>query len=752
MSNPNPELPVPPAPALVPEWLIRAAAVGWRVLATAGMVVVIALVITEVPVSTTAVLVSLVFAAALAPTAIRLRNRGLPRPAAAAITFVAGAALILLAAILVIVALAGDLINVASAVTSGVESVRQGLSDIGAPPEVSDILTKVSDSLKSTITPDLSALAGAIANIGTVLVLATFLTYFLLADGDKGWAWFLRSLKSWQVETVEDGAHRGLSQVAWYIRRTAVLATLDAVVTFVLLSILGVPLAGALAAVTFVAGFVPYLGAVAGAAIVAFATLAQVGTFPAILYIVAIVATSVVSSRLLERTSMNSSVDVHPIVVLVALPVGLALFGILGLFALLPISVFVGAMARSAVAVLDLGPRTDGAPPDAGHAAAGVAATTDEADSARRKTWRDGPAEQVPVWLDRLGQWSWRLIVLATLAALAIALIVRIPGVVVPAVIAVVGAATLAPLVSRLVARNGMSRSAASALATVGTIAFIVGSCFLAINLTLGSMQDVVTSAAAGLRSFSTPELQQALLEAGSGAEVNVVRIVGDVAGLVIALVIALLMTFFFLRDGTTWWHALLARLAVGRRAPVGAAGERAVSLLAGYMIGTAAISGFGALSTGFVLWILGMPLIIPIMVISFFAGFIPYIGSFISTILATLVTVALGTTSDVIWMLIFTVVFNIVQGNIVTPIVYGKSLSLHPAIVLMAVPVGNEVAGILGMFLVVPIAGAVAATWRLVPSIIIGTGLPDEPSTEVVAVEEPPAAEDPPPAAVPQT
>ena len=78
--------------------------------------------------------------------------------------------------------------------------------------------------------------------------------------------------------------------------------------------------------------------------------------------------------------------------------------------------------------------------------------------------------------------------------------------------------------------------------------------------------------------------------------------------------------------------------------------------------------------------------------------------------------------------MLIFTVVFNIVQGNIVTPIVYGKSLSLHPAIVLMAIPVGNEIAGILGMFLVVPVAAVIAATWRLVPATIDGTGLPPEP------------------------
>ena len=53
--------------------------------------------------------------------------------------------------------------------------------------------------------------------------------------------------------------------------------------------------------------------------------------------------------------------------------------------------------------------------------------------------------------------------------------------------------------------------------------------------------------------------------------------------------------------------------------------------------------------------------------------------------------------------MAIYTLVFNIIQGNFVTPLVYGKAVSLHPAIVLLAVPIGNALAGIVGMFLVVP-------------------------------------------------
>ena len=76
--------------------------------------------------------------------------------------------------------------------------------------------------------------------------------------------------------------------------------------------------------------------------------------------------------------------------------------------------------------------------------------------------------------------------------------------------------------------------------------------------------------------------------------------------------------------------------------------------------------------------------------------------------------------------MAIFTIVFNIVQGNFVAPIVYSRVVSLHPAVVLVAIPAGNEIAGIVGMFLVVPFLGVVAAVWRTVLR-VLDTG-PVEP------------------------
>ncbi|MEI8335013.1 MAG: AI-2E family transporter, partial [Chloroflexota bacterium] len=108
--------------------------------------------------------------------------------------------------------------------------------------------------------------------------------------------------------------------------------------------------------------------------------------------------------------------------------------------------------------------------------------------------------------------------------------------------------------------------------------------------------------------------------------------------------------------------------------------------------------------------------------VLSFFGGFIPYIGSFITTGIAFLVTVAVGSPTDIAVMAVFTIVFNIVQGNFVAPLVYGRAVSLHPAVVLIAIPAGSTIAGVFGMFIVVPFIGVVAATWRTV-LFVLGNG-----------------------------
>ena len=301
-----------PAPVLVPGWLARSGAVGWRALAVVGVAIVAGLVVATVPISATATLVSTVLAAALAPTALRLRAAGRSPTVAAAITFGAAAVLIVGVTVLLFVLLVPDLRAVGAAVELGIAGIRDRLAEMGAPENASQFLDHVAASVSATITPDLGAVAGTLVTVGTVIVLGTFLTFFLLADGDRGWTWLMRSLRPWQVEAVTTSAWDGLYRVAWYVRRTALLAAVDGIVVGFVLGVAGVPLAGALACVAFIAGFVPYLGAIVGGAIIALAALALGGTAVACAVLVGLVVGWLVATRLLESTSSTGALTSSP--------------------------------------------------------------------------------------------------------------------------------------------------------------------------------------------------------------------------------------------------------------------------------------------------------------------------------------------------------------------------------------------------------------------------------------------------------
>ena len=79
----------------------------------------------------------------------------------------------------------------------------------------------------------------------------------------------------------------------------------------------------------------------------------------------------------------------------------------------------------------------------------------------------------------------------------------------------------------------------------------------------------------------------------------------------------------------------------------------------------------------------------------------------------------------------IWTLVFNIVTGNIVSPIVYGRTVHLHPALVLVGIPAGSAIAGILGMFMVVPVLGIISATWRTVLDVMGSRATPPQPGPD---------------------
>jgi predicted PurR-regulated permease PerM len=677
---------------LVPGWLVRLAAVGWRLLATTLLALVLLAIAVELWTVTASILVAAIVAATFAPYVLELRRRGWSRIKAAAAVFLGAAFVIVTTLIIIVIAFLPYVGPVLDAIHAGVSSFQAALAQLSFPPSVGVAVDLVSRGLEFWLSASAASFASDIASVATVALLATFLTFFFLMDGDKAWVWVLSSANTWRRDEITTSGHVALERVGGYLRGTAILAAVDGIAEGLFLVILGVPLAAPLAVIVFFGRFIPYVGGFVTTVLLLLVTYASQGATAAIILLILISILNIIQGKFLAPIIYHKTVDIHPALALIALPAGAAVAGIVGLFAAIPIVAFVLAVSGAAVTVLGVEP--------------------DRRSSARNP--------MVPLWLDRLGQVSWRMLVALALLGVAIAAAVQVPIVVIPLVLGIVLAATLTPL-SDALERRGWSHGRAAIASVLGATLAVFAIIALTVGSLVGSASEMTAAASAGASSAdaSTGGNAGALVALVGKFGVGIVSTIGsalsNLAGIAVIILLAILLTYYFMRDGPAAWQHFLARLEPGRRSHVEAAGRRSFSVLGGYMVGTGAISIFGAVTQFLIMTILGLPYALPLAVLAFFGGFIPYIGSIITTGLAFLVTVETGTPTDIAIMAIFTVVFNIVQGNFVAPIVYSKVVSLHPAVVLVAIPAGNEIAGVIGMFLVVPFLGVFAAVWRTV-------------------------------------
>jgi predicted PurR-regulated permease PerM len=371
-------------------------------------------------------------------------------------------------------------------------------------------------------------------------------------------------------------------------------------------------------------------------------------------------------------------------------------------------------------------------------------------DAVRAIVEPDTPPELpglVPAWLDRMAQFSWRLLVVFGFIALLLLILTTIPLVVLPIIFALILAATLEPLTEILI-RRGQPRGRAAIAAVSATFLAIAGVMILAVIALVDQAPELGRTVTDGAESASESldgnlDLATDAVATGARATVETIVNLGQTFGMVILVsVVSALLALYFLRDGGQVWSWVVSHLRVGVRDDVQAAGSRAFNVLGGYMLGTGLISLVGAGSQWVIMVLLGLPLATPVFVLAFFLGYIPYIGSFIATLIAFLIAVAVGSNTDIVIMFIWTIVFNLVQGNVVAPLVYGKTVHIHPAIVLVAIPAGSALAGIMGMFIIVPVLGVVAVSWRTVME-VMSSRTATEGET-LAPLSEPPAQPEP--------
>ena len=176
----------------------------------------------------------------------------------------------------------------------------------------------------------------------------------------------------------------------------------------------------------------------------------------------------------------------------------------------------------------------------------------------------------------------------------------------------------------------------------------------------------------------------------------------------VITIVTVLVMTFFLLLDGKRLFDWVIEEL--GPRGPrVRTIAEDVYRTVGGYVAGNLTISVIAGLSTYLVLTVLAVPFAVPLALLMAFLDLIPLVGASVGGFVIAVVA-ALGGNfpADVIAWMVFLVVYQQVENNLLQPLVYRRTVALHPLVVIVAILIGAALLGIVGALLAIPIAGAV--------------------------------------------
>lgn len=318
-----------------------------------------------------------------------------------------------------------------------------------------------------------------------------------------------------------------------------------------------------------------------------------------------------------------------------------------------------------------------------------------------------------------VSRWALRLLIIAA-ALYALSWIVgRLWSILLPILLALLLSTVLWPPTRWL--RRRMPPALAASITVVGLLAVIAGVIALLAPAVSRELPGLVERTSAGLASLQQwlagPPfnlgsdalgglVDQAIasLQSNSQAVANaVLASLGTISNAVINLVLALVLAFFFLKDGPKFLPWLRRWIGAGPGRHVEAVSGRIWTGLGQFVWSQAAVAFVDAIFIGLGVWILGVPFPLPIAVLTFFGGFVPIIGAFVAGAVAVLVALVSNGFGTALGVLAIVLVVQQLEGNVLQPILVGRTLKMHPAVVIGVVALGSTLFGIVGAFLAVP-------------------------------------------------
>lgn len=342
----------------------------------------------------------------------------------------------------------------------------------------------------------------------------------------------------------------------------------------------------------------------------------------------------------------------------------------------------------------------------------------------------DGIVPPRKLWGDKFGVLATRglqIIVVVALAAGVIWGLRQLTLVVIPVLLALIFASAFAPVMGWM-RRRGVPSILATLVALLAIVLILGGVGWLIVWAVRDQWDSLYSQAQAGAQQLwqwvqTLPfgidqqqidqwiaSIQDFITSAqfGTGAIAGVSVVANFATGFVLLVVVL----FFFLKDGPRMWEFLLRPFRGSAEARARRIGDKTVSTLGAYVRGTASVAFVDAVGIGIGLWILGVPLALPLAVLVFLLAFIPIVGATLAGILAALVALVANGWVNALFVVGLIVLVNQLEGNFLQPVLMGRSMKLHSFVILIALTVGTVLGGIVGAVLAVPIT---AVAWGIV-------------------------------------
>jgi predicted PurR-regulated permease PerM len=328
---------------------------------------------------------------------------------------------------------------------------------------------------------------------------------------------------------------------------------------------------------------------------------------------------------------------------------------------------------------------------------------------------REISAFGVPSWLRTLGVGSWLSVGIVVVAAIVLLLVATVTEVAIPLAIAIVLAAILVPLTDRLENWH-LPRWLGATLVLVLGLALVAGTIALVIRGIVSQGDEIWKQLENSLHRLNSDldgtSASAASLTSGAHSVVQVLTsgvlgsLVSSTGSLIVSSILAVFMLLFLLKDWgqITDWTASHVGVPpqMGHRIIDGV-----VNAFRGYASGLTLIGAANALVVGIGAWILGIPLVGTIALVTFVTSYVPYLGAFVAGAFAVLIAYGSGGFSAALAMLTIVLLANNTIQNVLEPFAFGSRLRLHPLAVLLTVTSATVLFGVLGAVLAAPLASA---------------------------------------------